>query len=215
MRVVRLVQIPVSALPSLSVENCDATATIEKDNQTLQTERYSMCIRRTASILVAIGTVAATLPPPTAYADLIVFQSRVSFGLAIDGNPGLARTVEAWDTYPALTVFPDGATVNGITYAVSTGDALVVNTGISQSPEQPVSNSGPGWWPDPLSTACGHVYVRIQPANSGLWHHIQQHFRQPRWGLLTDHGFWRCDPQLLRPRLSWVFAWSVCWLHLG
>jgi len=44
-----------------------------------------MCIRRTASILVAIGTVAATLPPPTAYADLIVFQSRVSFGLAIDG----------------------------------------------------------------------------------------------------------------------------------
>jgi len=93
-----------------------------------------MCIRRTASILVAIGTVAATLPPPTAYADLIVFQSRVSFGLAIDGNPGLARTVEAWDTYPALTVFPDGATVNGITYAVSTGDALVVNTGISLSP---------------------------------------------------------------------------------
>jgi hypothetical protein len=42
--------------------------------------------------------------------------------------------VEGWDTYPAGTIFSNGSTVNGITYNVSTGEALVVDTGISLSP---------------------------------------------------------------------------------
>jgi hypothetical protein len=42
--------------------------------------------------------------------------------------------VEGWDTYPAGTVFSNGSAVNGITYNVSTGEALVVSTGISLSP---------------------------------------------------------------------------------
>jgi PEP-CTERM motif len=76
----------------------------------------------------------ATLIPRSAHADPIVFQDRVAFALALDGDPSVVTTVEGWDTYLAGTIFPNGSTVNGITYNVSSGEALVVNTGISLSP---------------------------------------------------------------------------------
>ena len=68
----------------------------------------------------------------TANADAIIFSDRVSFNLALD-SPFFTETVEGWDTYPAGTVFANGSTANGITYNVSSGEALVVNTGISLS----------------------------------------------------------------------------------
>ena len=68
----------------------------------------------------------------TANADAIIFSDRVSFNLALD-SPFFTKTVEGWDTYPAGTVFANVSTVNGITYNVSSGEALVVNTGISLS----------------------------------------------------------------------------------
>ena len=80
----------------------------------------------TAVLLVLLST--------SARADPIVFHDRVSFNAALDNNPLLAKVVEGWDTYPSGTVFANGATVNGITYSVSNGEALVVNTGISFSP---------------------------------------------------------------------------------
>jgi hypothetical protein len=69
----------------------------------------------------------------TANADAIIFSDRVSFALALDSQPFFAKTVEGWDAYPAGTIFANGSTVSGITYNVSSGEALVVNTGISLS----------------------------------------------------------------------------------
>ena len=85
------------------------------------------------STLVAALALTAVLIPQSAHADLIVFQDRVVFGLTIDSDPSLIKTVESWDTYPAGTIFLNGSTVNGITYDVSAGEALVVSTGISLS----------------------------------------------------------------------------------
>jgi hypothetical protein len=73
---------------------------------------------------------ACALLPRIAHADLIVFQDRVAFTAALQSNPSLVTTVEGWDTY-RRTIFSNGSTVNGITYNVSAGEALVVNTGIS------------------------------------------------------------------------------------
>jgi hypothetical protein len=88
---------------------------------------------RAVSVLAAVaGT--ATLIPPSARADVIVFQDRVAFAQALDRDPSVVKVVEGWDTYPAGTVFPDGTTTNGITYYVSAGDALVGSGGISLSP---------------------------------------------------------------------------------
>ncbi len=92
---------------------------------------------RTKSIVRRFVTALAltcALLPRTAHADLIVFQDRVAFTLALQSNPSFITTVEGWDTYPAGTIFSNGSTVNGITYNVSTGEALVVNGGISVSP---------------------------------------------------------------------------------
>ena len=88
---------------------------------------------RATSVLVAVAA-TAPLIPPSARADIIVFQDRVAFAQALDGAPSLVKTVEGWDTYPAGTIFPDGSTVNGITYYVSAGDALVGSGGLSLSP---------------------------------------------------------------------------------
>ena len=87
------------------------------------------------SVLIAVLALTATLIPRSAHADPIVFQDRVVFAQALDSDPSVVKTVEGWDTYPAGTIFRDGSTVNGITYNVSSsGDALVVGTGISLSP---------------------------------------------------------------------------------
>ena len=93
-----------------------------------------MRARGATSILIAVLALTATLTPRSANADPIVFQDRVAFVLALDSDPSVITTVEGWDTYPAGTIFPNGSTVNGITYNVSSGEALVVNTGISLSP---------------------------------------------------------------------------------
>jgi hypothetical protein len=86
------------------------------------------------SILIAVLALTATLVPRLAHAVPIVFQDRVVFAQALDSEPSVVKTVEGWDTYPAGTIFPDGSTVNGITYNVSSsGDALVVSSGISLS----------------------------------------------------------------------------------
>ena len=86
------------------------------------------------SILIAVLALTATIIPRSARANLIVFQDRTTFAQALD-NRSLLKTVEGWDTYPAGTIFTDGSTVNGITYNVSSsGDALVVSTGVSLSP---------------------------------------------------------------------------------
>ena len=94
-----------------------------------------MRTRRVTSILIAMLALAATLIPRSAHADPIVFQDRVVFAQALGSDPSVVKTVEGWDTYPAGTIFADGSTVNGITYNVSSsGDALIVSTGISLSP---------------------------------------------------------------------------------
>jgi hypothetical protein len=89
---------------------------------------------RTAICSAAIATFVVLLVSESANADLIIFSDRVSFNLALDSDPLFVKTVEGWDTYPAGTVFPNGSSVNGITYYVSTGEAQVVGTGISFSP---------------------------------------------------------------------------------
>jgi hypothetical protein len=93
-----------------------------------------MRTRRAAwTFVIALLSICATLVPRPADAGPIVFQDRMSFALALDGDPSLVTTVEGWDAYPAGTVFPNGSMVNGITYNVSAGEALVVSTGISLS----------------------------------------------------------------------------------
>lgn len=100
---------------------------------------------RTKSIVRRFVTALAltyALLPRTAHADLIVFQDRVAFTLALQSNPSLVTTVEGWDTYPAGTIFSNGSTVNGITYNVSAGEALVVNAGVSLSPPNNLFETG-------------------------------------------------------------------------
>ena len=92
-------------------------------------EVHAMRTTGRTSTLVAALALTAVLIPQSAHADLIVFQDRVVFGLTIDSDPSLIKTVESWDTYPAGTIFPNGPAVNGITYYVSAGEALVVSTG--------------------------------------------------------------------------------------
>jgi hypothetical protein len=87
-----------------------------------------------------IGCVAAAVlsvvlaASDRAAANVIIFQDRTVFLQALSADPSLKTTVEGWDTYQPGTVFPNGSTVNGITYNVSAGDAIVVNTGVSLSP---------------------------------------------------------------------------------
>jgi hypothetical protein len=91
-------------------------------------------MRPKSIVRIFATTLALTCALPlTAHASPIIFQDRVVFTAALQNDPSLATTVEGWDTYPAGTVFANGSTVNGITYNVSTGEALVVNTGISLS----------------------------------------------------------------------------------
>ncbi|MFM7449265.1 MAG: hypothetical protein ACKO24_11785 [Leptolyngbyaceae cyanobacterium] len=81
-------------------------------------------------------------------AGIVTFSSRDSFNQAINANPSLIKTVEGWDTYAPSTVekpttaFPNGSTVNGITYNVTNAEALVVNTGISLSPPNNLYQTG-------------------------------------------------------------------------
>jgi hypothetical protein len=85
--------------------------------------------------IFSVLALAATLIPGSAHAGPIVFQDRVAFAQALDSDPTLVKTVEGWDTYPAGTIFPDGSTVNGITYYVSSfGDVQVSNTGVPVTP---------------------------------------------------------------------------------
>jgi hypothetical protein len=85
------------------------------------------------TVVIGLLFIAATLVPRSADAGPIVFQDRVAFVLALNGDPSLVTTVEAWDAYPAGTVLTNGSTVNGITYNVSAGEALVGSGGISLS----------------------------------------------------------------------------------
>jgi hypothetical protein len=87
----------------------------------------------TSTFLVALLALPATLVPQSAHAGPIVFQDRVTFALALNADRSLVTTVEGWDTYPAGTILPNGSTINGITYDVSAGEALVVSGGISLS----------------------------------------------------------------------------------
>ena len=97
----------------------------------LRNWRLRSAIARSA---VAVATVIALALFELAYANVTVFHDRAAFNAALDTNPLLIKKVEGWDTYPPRTIFPNGSTVNGITYFVSAGEALVVNTGISLSP---------------------------------------------------------------------------------
>jgi len=99
-----------------------------------QPEESHMGTRSIVLIFVITLALTCALLPRTAHANPIVIQDRVAFTAALQSNPSLATTVEGWDTYPAGTIFSNGSTVNGITYNVSTGEALVVSTGISLSP---------------------------------------------------------------------------------
>jgi hypothetical protein len=93
----------------------------------MRTIRIAIRSAAVASFIVLLASASAT-------ADLIIFNDRVSFNVALDSDPLFVKTVEGWDSYAAGTVFPNGSTVNGITYHVSTGEAVVVGTGISFSP---------------------------------------------------------------------------------
>ncbi len=74
-----------------------------------------------------------------AHASVISFDNRVSFNAAIDSGLFKDKTVEGWDTYPDLTTFSSGSSVNGITYH---SDVLVTDkyfapsapNGLGQSP---------------------------------------------------------------------------------
>ena len=101
-------------------------------NQT--NSRYWLMRTARTSFAAVMATLIALLISELADANTIVFRDRVSFKAALDSNPSFIKTVEGWDTYPAGTIFSNGSTVNGITYHVSTGEALVVNTGIPLSP---------------------------------------------------------------------------------
>jgi len=88
--------------------------------------------RRFAVVFLALALVTAS----SANAGIVSFADRDVFRAYLANNAStLTTTVEGWDTYLAGTIFPDGSTLNGITYNVSSsGDALVVNAGISLSP---------------------------------------------------------------------------------
>ena len=101
-----------------------------------------MRTRTIVRIFVTPLTLTCTLLPRTAHANLIVFQDRVAFTQALQSNPSFVTTVEGWDTYPVGTIFANSSTVNGITYNVSAGEALVVNGGISLSPPNNLFETG-------------------------------------------------------------------------
>ena len=62
-----------------------------------------------------------------------VFTSRNSFNTALDNDSELIKTVEGWDEFPSESVIPNGSSVNGINYSLTTGDALVTAGGIKIS----------------------------------------------------------------------------------
>jgi hypothetical protein len=91
---------------------------------------------RRKSIFAGVFLALALTTSSSVSAGIVSFADRDVFRTFLASNAStLTTTVEGWDTYPAGTIFPDGSTVNGITYNVSSsGDALVVSTGISLSP---------------------------------------------------------------------------------
>ncbi len=85
-------------------------------------------------IVLATVSIGSTFLAGAAQASIFTFSSRDSFNQALDADLKLIKRVEGWDTFAPRTIFPNGSTVNGITYNVSDGEAVVVSTGISLSP---------------------------------------------------------------------------------
>jgi hypothetical protein len=77
-------------------------------------------------VVFVVGFVLCTIQPVAA--DPIVFPSRVAFDTAV-----LDIIIEGWDGYVAGTVFMDGATIDGIIYNPSNGDAIVTDAFLTSS----------------------------------------------------------------------------------
>jgi hypothetical protein len=105
---------------------------------------------RTKTYVLSSAVATLSLLPFLVPADaaVVVFSDRDVFSQALDSSPSLVKTVEAWDTYAPDTIFPNGTTVNGITYNVSFGQAIVLNTGVNlTSPNLLFETPGPGFQP--------------------------------------------------------------------
>ena len=149
-----------------------------------------------SGLLLAFVTVKA------ANASTIVFTDRVSFGVAVDADPSLTKTVEGWDALAAGTLLPNGTSLNGITYTggFSTVSAFVT-TGVSYTHSSlgllqvnPLSGSALGRTPCLLAT-CSH-------ASPGLFdgtdtNHV--HFRGTDFGVRGFDAEWHKPGSLHSP----------------
>jgi hypothetical protein len=77
---------------------------------------------------IAFVTVFVLCTVQPAAAVPIVFPNRVGFNAAV---PDIV--IEGWDAYMAGTVFPDGTTIDNITYNSSNGDAVVTSAFLASS----------------------------------------------------------------------------------
>jgi PEP-CTERM motif len=85
-------------------------------------------------LVIAACWITVTAAVGHAHGAFLTFGSRVAFNAAVDGNPGLAKTVQTFDTLADGTVIPNGTTVGGVTYTSSTGNSVVTNAFFELSP---------------------------------------------------------------------------------
>ena len=94
-----------------------------------------MVRRIVLSIAVWLFAVGAMLQPDPAKSLTFAFDDRDAFETIISIlDPVLITKRENWDTFAPSTILPDGTIANGITYDVTQGNAVVVDTGQSLSP---------------------------------------------------------------------------------
>jgi hypothetical protein len=82
---------------------------------------------KTLKLLFGALCMIAALNVQTAHAQ-VVYQDRAAFDINY-----LTANQENWDTYAALTIIPNGSTLNGITYNTTSGTDLQVNNFYSAS----------------------------------------------------------------------------------
>jgi hypothetical protein len=92
-------------------------------------------------VVSLLFVLALLLGGTRAEASIIVFTNRVAFDTAF---PGAVH--ETWNEFAAGTVFPNGSTVNGITYNSSNGNALVTNAFLSSTPPNGLGETTNGFF---------------------------------------------------------------------
>jgi PEP-CTERM motif len=89
--------------------------------------------------LAVVGLVLATAN--TSQAGVISYSTRTAFDAAFPG-----AMIENWDSFPNGTVFPNGSTVNGITYNSSDGNALVTSSFLTSTPPNGLGETANGFF---------------------------------------------------------------------